>query len=226
MKLIKTVYRRNLPHIQPIGSTFFITFNLHDAIPVQIIAALQQEKLVKIASLRENRPLNFYEEIVKEHKRHFSKFDAVLDNAIHGGNYLRNREIAQIVMDKITFYDRKYYDLLAVCIMSNHVHLLIDLYVQIEDLPASIDITSNNYKPLSELLKLIKGGSAYEANKILKRKGRFWQVESYDHYVRNEKERDNIIRYIANNPVKANLVNFWQDFSFTYVKDIYRINLP
>lgn len=79
---------------------------------------------------------------------------------------------------------------------------------------------------MSELLKLIKGGSAYEANKILKRKGRFWQVESYDHYVRNEKERDNIIRYIANNPVKANLVNFWQDFSFTYVKDIYRINLP
>ena len=66
-------------------------------------------------------------------------------------------------------------------------------------------------------MQLIKGGSAYLANKELGRQGHFWHKESYDHLVRNERERGNIIRYIANNPVKAAIVDDWKDFSFTYV---------
>jgi putative transposase len=110
--------------------------------------------------------------------------------------------------------------------MSNHVHLLIDLYVQIEDIPSSIEITEKNYKPLYDIVKLIKGGSAFEINKVLKRKGKFWQVEYYDHYVRDKREFLNIIYYIANNPVKAGIVKNWKDYQFTYVKEEYKINLP
>ena len=34
----------------------------------------------------------------------------------------------------------------------------------------------------------------------------FWQAESYDHSVRDDRESDRIKEYIENNPVKAGLV--------------------
>lgn len=51
------------------------------------------------------------------------------------------------------------------------------------------------------------------------KKGAFWQKESYDHYVRDEKEFGNIVAYILNNPVQAKLVKDWKDYSYSYVQD-------
>jgi putative DNA methylase len=73
--------------------------------------------------------------------------------------------------------------------MANHVHLLIQ-----------------PLQPLSEITRSVKSSSARVANQILNRAGsRFWQVESYDHWVRNQREFDRIKRYIEQNPVKAGL---------------------
>ena len=59
---------------------------------------------------------------------------------------------------------------------------------------------------LSDILKNWKGYSAHEANKILGRTNAvFWQRESFDHWIRNDVERERIGRYIAYNPVKAGL---------------------
>jgi len=52
----------------------------------------------------------------------------------------------------------------------------------------------------------IKAYTAREANQILGRAGEpFWN-ETYDHWVRNEDERNRIIRYIEGNPVSAGLI--------------------
>ncbi len=49
--------------------------------------------------------------------------------------------------------------------------------------------------------------TALEANRILSRTGRpFWQAESYDRLVRNDRELDPIGRYIEMNPVTAALI--------------------
>jgi hypothetical protein len=56
-------------------------------------------------------------------------------------------------------------------------------------------------------LKTLKGYTAREANRLLERTGQpFWQAESYDHWVRDEKQAEHIKAYIENNPVKAGLV--------------------
>jgi REP element-mobilizing transposase RayT len=123
-----------------------------------------------------------------------------------------------MVADEIHRFDNDLYSLVAYCIMSNHVHLLIDTSLQ---LPADFDPKkweSLEYKPLDEIMKRIKGPSAVYANRFLKRKGKFWQKESFDHYVRNEKEFWRIINYILNNPVKVGLVENWEDYPFTYLK--------
>jgi REP element-mobilizing transposase RayT len=68
----------------------------------------------------------------------------------------------------------------------------------------------------SRLLQSLKGASAREANRVLRRTGEpFWQAESYDHWVRDEREWRRIANYIENNPVKAGLVSRAKDYRWS-----------
>jgi len=51
----------------------------------------------------------------------------------------------------------------------------------------------------------LKGYSARQANKILERNGKFWHDESFDHWIRNQEEQEEICDYIDMNPVEAGL---------------------
>ena len=123
--------------------------------------------------------------------------DRQLDQAKTGPLYLRMEPIATIVCETLlTSVAVKHYQLGAFVIMPNHVHVLV--------FPMT---------PPSQLLKSIKGVTAREANKVLGRTGeQFWQHESYDHYVRNDVEREKIVAYIENNSVKAGLALTPADF--------------
>lgn len=110
-----------------------------------------------------------------------------------------------------SFDDQKYL-LICYCIMPNHVHLLFKL--------SDRDESRSTY-PVTDILRLIKGSTARKANIKLQRTGSFWQRESYDHLVRDDEERENIIRYILLNPVKAHLVHSWKDWKWTYCKEEY-----
>jgi REP element-mobilizing transposase RayT len=83
--------------------------------------------------------------------------------------------------------------------MANHVHVLL--------LPQS---------PPSRLLQSLKGCTAREANRVLGRTGEvFWQAESYDHWVRDDRELTRIASYIENNPVRASLVARAEDYPWS-----------
>lgn len=121
----------------------------------------------------------------------FAWVDRYLDGATTGPVHLRNEAIATLVIESlIRGEDLKQYELGPFVIMANHVHALL--------LPC--------ISP-SPLLKSLKGTTAREANRLLDRTGeQFWQRESYDHWVRNEREWSKIAGYIERNPVKAGLV--------------------
>ena len=56
-----------------------------------------------------------------------------------------------------------------------------------------------------------KSFSAKQANRILGRHGVFWQREYYHHLIRSEEEFERAIRYVAENPAKANLKDWkWE----------------
>ena len=60
---------------------------------------------------------------------------------------------------------------------------------------------------LPKLTKSLKSITSKRANPILAMTGScFWQEESYDHLVRNEREFEKIRCYIEENPVRAGLV--------------------
>lgn len=139
-----------------------------------------------------------------EHKRYFSVFDTYLDSVKNGPDWLKIATIATIVKESLHHKDGEEYNLYAYCVMPNHVHLLLVIH-QI-------------HRPFYMTLKSIKGFSARRANELLDRTGQpFWQAESYDHIVRSQKEFDNIIAYILNNPVKAGLVDEWNNWPHSYL---------
>jgi putative transposase len=206
---MKTYYQTNLPHIVPIGEVFFVTFRLVDSLPKDVIALLYEEYFLLQEQAKK-------QSVIEGYKRYFAKFDNYLDSNTTGNHWLKTPSVAEIVMKKLHEFDKKYYDLYAYVVMSNHVHLLVDFGKQIENLPANAVISNENYAQLDKVMNLIKGATSRFANIELGRKGKFWQKGSYDHYVRNGKELNNIIAYIVNNPVKAEIVENWEDYPYIY----------
>ena len=52
-----------------------------------------------------------------------------------------------------------------------------------------------------------------------------WQRESYDHWVRDEKEWSRIAAYIENNPVKAGIVAKTEDYLWSSANNKWRMRL-
>jgi putative transposase len=118
--------------------------------------------------------------------------DRQMDRASSGPTWLNDPRIASCFVDTLFIPEKKWelYELFAWVVMSNHVHVLL-----------------RPNKPLREATRAVKNTSAREANIIFDRRGTpFWQDESDDHWVRDGKEFNRIVRYIEWNPVRAGFV--------------------
>lgn len=209
-------YRRKLPHWHPEGQMFFITFRLANSLPTHIIQELEAEREREKQIIR-TKPSSIQQrdELYKLEKKYFGRFDAWLDRCIEESpRWLADENIARIVTDEIHALDGERYRLISYCIMSNHVHLVIDT-AEHNVKSAHAGVTAPY--PLADTLKRLKGRTARLCNLALGRNGTFWHHESYDHVIRNQKEYERIIWYTLSNPVKAGLVEKWEDWRFTFV---------
>jgi putative transposase len=122
----------------------------------------------------------------------FVTMDRLLDEQTTGPLYLARPAIAALVVEAIHHNAEvlQHYQLHAFAVMPNHVHLLAT--------PAI---------PLPKLTRSLKGITAKRANEIMALTGtHFWQEETYDREVRDQREFERIHLYIENNPVRAGLV--------------------
>ena len=218
--MLREYYRRNLPHIIPLGATFFVTFRLHGSIPKSILEALKKKREENLEKLFLNKELSENErqaELFALEKHHFAQFNHTLDTIKEGPHQLRIPELAQIVVDRMEAFNGKYYKLCSYVIMSNHVHALLDFSIQIGE--NKFQLNEDNYKQLESVLGLIKGGSAKYCNDWLKEHqlkplSPFWEAESYDRFIRNEQHYENTVNYILNNPVKVGICKDWREYPF------------
>jgi REP element-mobilizing transposase RayT len=118
-------------------------------------------------------------------------------------------ETAQLVHDAILFQDNKRCDVLAFVEMPTHVHLLY------RPLPSP----DGSWHSMAQIMQSIKAHSGRKANMMLGLFGPFWQHESHDHYVRNMRAIPGFVRYIANDPVRAGLVECPKDWPWTYISE-------
>ena len=99
------------------------------------------------------------------------------------------------VLQHIIDGNNKFYMLIAVVVMPDHIHILLE------------PIEEYN---LSRIMRGIKGVTARKINKKRKNSGNIWQNESFDRIIRDENELFEKINYMLYNPVKRGLVeNPW-----------------
>ena len=180
------ITRRNLPHWQQIGKTYFVTFRLADSIPSTKLSELESERE---AWLR-HHPEPWTD---AERKEYYERFSAKIEEWLDAGSgscVLREERASAIIADALKHFNGERYKLGAWVVMPNHVHAII---------------TPLKGFDLSEILHSWKSYSAHEINRLLGRTGQLWQRESYDHIVRNERALFKIEEYIDQNPAKAGI---------------------
>lgn len=121
----------------------------------------------------------------------FAAMDLLLDETRAGAFYLRQPAIADMIVEALEYNSAVlgHYVLHSFVIMPNHVHLLVTPTVT-----------------LPKLTRSLKGITAKRANTMLGLTGRsFWQDESYDHLIRDDREFAKVRNYIEQNPVRAGL---------------------
>ncbi|AYA35874.1 hypothetical protein D3Y59_01705 [Hymenobacter oligotrophus] len=190
-------YERNLSHRLPPGEAIFLTFRLAGSSPK---VALEKLKAEQELANRQAAETDIHTYALQ--KRYFARFDAILDEARFGPQWLREPTVAAVVQAAIHHYHTRAYELVCYCLMPNHVHLLVAL--------------PSDAPPLIRTLQHLKGYTAQQANRILQRTGQFWQRETYDHVVRNAGEMQRIVAYVLQYPVKAGLVTEWQQWPYSY----------
>jgi putative transposase len=205
----KESYKKNLPHIQPPGATFFITYRLADSLPSSLINQLIKEFSEEEQSLEEIAdPIERAKLANRSSLMLFARWDSELDRSKFGPHWLSDPEVAGCVKDSLHYHDHSLYDLDVYCIMSNHVHIIIT------PLPDG----DESCFAISRIMHSLNSYTASKLNKLLCRSGQFWQHESYDHIIRDEEEIAFLRGYVLDNPVKAGLVASADEWPWSYSK--------
>ena len=167
--------RGYLPHFNGGEIAQTVTFRLHGSLPQELVARTRQE-------LRRLPP----DEAAAELRQRLEEY---LDHG-HEPTWLSRPEVAGLVQDAMLHFDGQRYRLLAWAIMSNHVHAML--------MPMAP-------RDLSDILFSWRSYTANQANKLLERRGAFWDRDYFDRFVRNEQHPANAMAYIEMNPVRAGL---------------------
>jgi REP element-mobilizing transposase RayT len=171
--------RGYLPHCDKPGLVQLVTLRLVDSLPASRRG--EWEHLLAIEDVRERT----------------TQLESYLDRGV-GECWLRDARVAELVEEAMRFHHGQRYELLAWCVMPNHVHVIVHVWDW----------------PLAKMLQNWKSITAVKANRILGRSGSFWQREYWDTFTRDEAQERTAVRYIENNPVKANLCRSMEDWRF------------
>ena len=126
----------------------------------------------------------------------FANMENWLDQA-ETNLWLTQDGVPEMIVDAIrTREERGHWKMFEFVIMGNHIHLFCEF----------------GPKGMKWVMEDFKRWTGHQAAKLILIEDRFWQREWFDHWSRSDNEDDRIVAYIRNNPVKAKLVNRWQDW--------------
>ena len=181
--------RGYLPHCDFPGLVQFVTFRLADSMPESRRG--EWEHLLKIEDDREKR----------------TKLEEYLDRGV-GECHLRDPRIAKITEDVVFHFHNERYEVLAWCVMPNHVHVLVHvwnwpLWKMVQSWKHFIQTQAKQSS--AERRLPARQVAVYFINEPCRRPALRWQREYWDTFMRDEKQERTAIHYIESNPVKAEL---------------------
>ncbi|CAN5207962.1 hypothetical protein BH20VER2_BH20VER2_15950 [soil metagenome] len=119
-----------------------------------------------------------------------------------------------IVLNAFRHFHGSRYDLIAVCVMPDHVHALL------RPAPKQDDEKGDPlFWTLSELMQSIKSFTAHEINKARGTSGTVWQKERFDRYIRSDRDLEEKFQYICRNPWEAGVAGQDEDYPWLWTRD-------
>ena len=125
------------------------------------------------------------------------KADEYLDRSLKGA-YLNGKVLVHL-SNFLEEKDGELYELVAFSIMPNHLHILF-----------------RQKEEIGKTVKRLKGASSVMINRMLDRKGVFWEKGYFDKAIRDEAHFETVYNYIANNAIKAGLSDARERFYGIY----------
>lgn len=184
--------RGYLPHRDYGGALQAITFREADSLPAQVVDSWKGELQQLLDSTNSSDKAKAHDELLRRIARY--------EDAGHGRCHLRLPDLARIVQDKLIEGHRKGYELIAWCVMPNHVHVLI---------------RQEDQAPLGKIVRSWKGTTSRQINLVLQSQGGFWARDYFDRAIRDQDHYWRSVAYIHRNPVKAGLVKESGEWAFS-----------
>ncbi len=194
----RLIVDRRLPHWSQAGTVSFITWRTSDSMPIAVLERWQsdRDRWLREHGIDPENPVWRTQLGQLDHSatRQFldtcwNRWHDELDSG-HGACALCAPDLAEIVASSLHHFDGDRYLLLDFVVMPNHAHVLV-VFPGEESMLAQCESW--------------KRYTATQINRRLKRSGRFWQQDAFDHLVRSEAQFEYLRNYIANNPAKAGL---------------------
>ena len=200
--------RRNLPHWYVSERACFVTYVVRGALAAAPSAYYRIARAEYAA--RVGRALDREEDLVLVWELAITRIESYLEKTAGVDTFLlADARCARVVFESLLWlHERGELRLLALCIMSNHVHIVADYFTS----------------PPSTLIGRHKSFSSNQINKLLGRTGRNFHDESFDHLPRTLAKVIEKANYTVLNPVVAGMVARIEDHSWTwYNTEVFRL---
>ena len=171
------------------------------------------------ASPETSRGIRYNKRRLPHFERPWTKF-AVTFSTI-GRHHLNPRERDVVLKSVLYGFERGQYQLFVACIMPDHVHLLLEPQPKQYDDKGGVDFWS-----LTEILQGIKSSTAHRINKLRTASGAVWEAESFDRFIRSERDLQQKFEYICRNPWEAKLVSPIENYPWLWTEPIGSARAP
>ncbi|HST30937.1 MAG TPA: ATP-dependent DNA helicase RecG [Chthoniobacterales bacterium] len=119
-----------------------------------------------------------------------------------------------LVIDALRHFHGQRYELIAACVMPDHVHFLIQPWPKEYD-----EEGMATFWPLASLLHSVKSFSAHKINNLEGTNGAVWEKERFDRYIRSDRDLEEKYRYIVTNPWRSEVVGSSEDYSWIWTQE-------
>ena len=202
MKLTWT--QSGMPHGFLCDTPIHVVYRLEGCLPVKVVKKISNELLVQLVILQAMTPLPL-DQILKVKEEYFIAYDNLLDAQDQSKYKLSKIEIAQIVIDSWkTLVERDVCIVHIVCVMGNHVHVILQKVSGTKDIP--VGLVLRQHKTWTDRLIQRELGNTTKT----------WARGYFDRYIRPG-SFEVVYNYVLENPSKAGLVPRGTDWPHTWI---------
>jgi REP element-mobilizing transposase RayT len=180
-----------------------LTFRLYDSVPAAVVENWKRE-----LGWMEHRTTTELDAAHDRQRHELHRRVAAYEDSGAGYCYFNYPAVAQFMEEALHFFHGERYQLMAWCVMPNHVHALI-----------------SPLEPwtIGKIVQSWKRHTARQANELLNRTGgAFWAPDYNDRFIRDEPHVLWAVNYIHQNPVKAGLCSKAEDWQWSSARRVVR----